>query len=138
MKSLYERLKEFNRKGLRERVFPTGYIINFWVFRVALGLCFILLFFAVFAEGFDFSSRVYFHCPVDGPSCPNPYSKLDMYAAFRVCPDPGLCEIETFYPGESFGDKPSFLIDYFLEIVLFIWAGAFGLNHLVFNGEGKK
>lgn len=140
--TMWDKLKEMNRKGLKDELFGPEYQIRVWVFRTALALTFILLVAAVVVDGTAWKSMS-FHCPEDGPSCMNPYHPENhpilMQSTVREnCPDPDLCAIPSFMPGETWGAVPSILTRLFGYIVGLIWLAAFIYNHVVYNLEGKK
>lgn len=128
--SVWESSKRLQDKLDVHKRWP-GYF-NVWIFRGAIVL--MALVFGAFAisYGWDVSAHVYVECPADTLQgrCANPfYTKAD--CALKG-PDAVLCSKETFFAGESYGEKPSWLHNNFEMLGLLVAALAFGLNHLLY------
>lgn len=134
MKIDWQKIKELNRTGLKDTMFP-GYNFNKWIFRSALLICFAIVIIIMASEGFDFETKVYFRCPDGGPICENPFNSSLMNP--DNCPDPDFCSIERFYPGETYGRPPSGLMKSAGPLFFGVWGLAFIVNHLAFNWRRK-
>lgn len=137
-KPIYERLREINRRGLLDSMAP-DYKIDKRIFRAALLITLLLAFIAAAEAGFQWRA-VSFSCPSDGPTCFNPFNPENAPGYLRPsvaakCPDPDLCRIVKFAPGETWGGHPSFLMEHFGLVVLVLWGGALVYNH-VENNQG--
>lgn len=108
-----------------------GYF-NVWVFRGALSIMVLLLFYTAFTYGWDIKPSVYLSCPVNvlGGRCANPY--YDPFGGCLYTEDKALCSKEFFFAGETYGVPPSWLHDNFFTIGLLLTALAFGVNHLLY------
>lgn len=145
----WEDLKKINHTGIKDIVAP-DYIFNKWIFRGALLLCLLLAIFIMAQNNFDFNTKIYFNCPSNGGICENPFyyknyellgsidDVMDRAKAMDKCPDFDLCLIKNFYPGQSYGTPPSWLLKNFGLIVLGIWIVAFAYNHGAYNEKKKR
>lgn len=131
----WEKFKRLD-KGIVPLMFPE-YKINKWIFRVALLLIFVIGFFILKSENFDFSQKVYVSCPVDSRGdCENPfyYEKyVEAGLDLELCPDSELCRIKEFAPGSSYGTPPNNKVEYFEWSIFVIFLIALLLNHFLYN-----
>lgn len=120
-----------DRISLRKR-FP-GYF-NVWIFRGAVLFMVVLLGFVAYNDGHGLEPMVYLECPVGvtGGRCANPYYGMDCYEILPLKYF-DLCSKETFFPGETYGDRPSWLFQNFVFIGCLVVLFAFGINHLFYR-----
>lgn len=128
----WEDLKELNKKGLKSKFFP-GYVFNKWLMRGALFLCLSLLFLVAWKNDFKLGTGIYIECPENHAGlCENPFYEKNLNFN-QECPDPSLCMIDKFMPGESWGEKPDPLIGNYPLFVALIFFATFILNHYLYN-----
>ena len=109
------------------------YVFRKWPFRLSIVLTFVLLISAWGIEGFGdpIKQNLYVACPNDGPSCDNPfYNNFELQEMFPDFPSKGE---QVLPPGFVFGKEPSFLVEWAGFFSFCFFAGAFLVNHFLYN-----
>lgn len=109
----------------------------------------IILFFIVLLRDGG-STHYYLSCPPYGPDCKNElWVGCEDFGAVQFCAsedvrgvvcgrDPVVCEMEMLPAGFESGERPSWLYENFVWLALLIPLCFVGLNHLIYNGGGKR
>ena len=115
-----------------------GYIFKKWIFRTSLLLVFALIILTWGLEGFinPLEQKLYVCCPENGYYCDNPfYNNFELQKMF---PDFPIMTDQVLPAGFIYGKKPSFLVNLAGFFSFCLFAGAFVVNHLVYNKKVKK
>ena len=65
-------------------------------------------------------------------SCPNNTEQLCENPLYGLC-DQIVCKEQYIFPGESFGRKPNFFVEYFSLFLIVTIIISFMLNHFLYN-----
>jgi len=115
-----------------------------YIFRIWIALCFVLVFFALEGNNYNFTSA-YATCPIESThDCLNPFHVCDLKEneindfclykrpAEKYCIN-NLCDKKYILPGETVGFKPTPIFIYYNEICFLLLLLAFGLNHFLWR-----
>jgi hypothetical protein len=109
--------------GGGKAVYENGYVVNKRIFAAGMVLVVLGLLVAFDIEGWDFSKKIYLHCP--GPSmCTNPL--------YLTCSE-YYCFYETLHPGFTIGEPPSKTYDWYPLFVFFVMSFVVMVNHFLYN-----
>jgi hypothetical protein len=103
--------------------FETGYVIDRRIFGGMMVLVILGLVGALSIEKFDFTPKVYIHCPETSP-CTN--------VLYQTC-DEYYCQMETLPPGFTVGEPPSKTYTYYPLFVFIVVVLGFLFNHYKYN-----
>lgn len=129
----WQTLKDFNNIKLLDSI---GYKADNRIFKV--GIAVVLYILVLAANEIDWGQGVYFECKAESiTACDNPfyyenYGKLGVDWQ-KECPDPELCAIETFYPGQSWGKRPGFFYNNAGFLCVLVISLCVVLNHFLHN-----
>ena len=144
----------FYKKGPFQEI--AGYRFRKSIFRYAVMLMVLLLFFAWADADFSLERRLYFECPLDaqGGLCENPFYKMCIYEPL-TCPfavdypelPPAFEDISdqaTLPAGFKVGEPAPFFVKNFGTFIGILIVLAFVVNHFLYNSgydfksKGKK
>ena len=121
-----------------------GYF-NKLIFRLGFVVILFLFTITMYIEDFDFSNKIYVTCNSKLP-CANTFydckHKLFVvsnceYINSLNCPH-NLCNIKQIMPGQTIGDKPSFLYRNFFAFTITIIFATFAINHNLYFYRRKN
>lgn len=85
-------------------------------------------------DGFSGENRYYSECPTTvKDKCFNSFYNSNLCLDGSIDSNNPLCRIKEMSPGESIGDKPTFLIIYFKTISIIIIILTLLINNLIYN-----